>query len=70
MKSNYYKKPLSFEVQPVKPAGSINLGGEKIQISASSISSKPGISGNAVIKKLKEASKKSLFSTPASTANG
>lgn len=63
-------EPQTPKIQPTKPQGSLFIGGKKVEINVHSIKMNPGLPAKQVVKKLREESKKSLFSMPALSANG
>ncbi|MBI2011625.1 hypothetical protein HYS91_02545 [Candidatus Daviesbacteria bacterium] len=69
MKITVTKQPETKITQPIEPSGSVKIAGEKVSIGTQTVSSKPGSSPKAILKGLKEASKKAIFPPPALAIN-
>jgi hypothetical protein len=70
MRKGQTQQILSIHLQPKRPQGSILIGGKKIKISMDSIKMKIGDPAKVTLRKLRQASKKSLFPLPALTGHG
>ena len=58
------------KLQPTQPSGILKIAGKKVSIRGDAVSSKKGSSSKILLKRLKEAAKKSLFPSPISFMNG